>query len=315
MTTQDPFAQAQSAINQLPSMVAPFVAAAQQVANQAGQQFGQGAVQGAQSQAVSNGALAAIGVGGVALLGLIGYAGYATGKKSPAAMASYGEFDMSLPELGRFMMHWHSGQWDPVYKVASFFVDDREYPDNDVVDQAKTSLERDLRKRLSAGPSVNDDDIELAGIVDALGAYLDDRHYQEGAFASFSYSTSDDPVTQVYRAQPDYQDPPRDWAALAPHEPVGIVKELYNLSCTEKAVLGLGAVGVVGALAWILWPSKAQAAPVTVAATPSEAQAAPVTVEQMRDAATAKEFYDAGSFATDPVGFVMNKVASYATGG
>jgi hypothetical protein len=44
MTDQqtDPFAQAQGAINQLPSMVAPFVAAAQQVANQVGQQFGQG---------------------------------------------------------------------------------------------------------------------------------------------------------------------------------------------------------------------------------------------------------------------------------
>jgi len=176
---------------QLAAMAQPFVQqaaaavgqAAQPAVQQAGRDFGKGASEGAQW---SNGTIAAVGVGAVAVLGLVGYAAYVSGQRKPA-FASYGYAELDLHGLGMKMMNWHSGQWDPVYMVASYFVDGKDYPDLDVVSRARTSLYR-LLSKISAkhgvkyGMGDSEEELELDEILSALSSYLE--NHDTGSFAS-----------------------------------------------------------------------------------------------------------------------------------
>jgi len=87
------------------------------------------------------------------------------------------------------MMHWHSGQHDPVYAVASFWIDGKAYPNLDIVRRARTFLLFDLtkaKKRQNGwGPAeeselqsilaVLDNEIgEATPTANAIGAMLDD---------------------------------------------------------------------------------------------------------------------------------------------
>jgi hypothetical protein len=51
---------------------------------------------------------------------------------------------MTLTELGARMQQWHSSQWDPIYMVASLYVDNQPYPDTFVVHAARRNLQHDL---------------------------------------------------------------------------------------------------------------------------------------------------------------------------
>ena len=51
---------------------------------------------------------------------------------------------MDRAELGSRLCNWHSGQWDPVYMVGSFYVGGETYPDREVVEEAISHLETAL---------------------------------------------------------------------------------------------------------------------------------------------------------------------------
>ena len=72
--------------------------------------------------------------------------------------------------IGEIMMGWHAGQSDPVYAVASFYVDGRKHPDRDMVDDARHNL---TRCRPECSP---EDAADLEAAIDALGRYLEDDY-------------------------------------------------------------------------------------------------------------------------------------------
>lgn len=44
------------------------------------------------------------------------------------------------------MLNWHSSMSDPIYAVGSYYVDNRAYPDADIVSQAVLNLSIDLNQ-------------------------------------------------------------------------------------------------------------------------------------------------------------------------
>lgn len=63
---------------------------------------------------------------------------------------------MDRAELGSLLCCWHSGQWDPVYMVGSFYISDEVYPDKEIVQEALSSLETtlDQNRRMLLGEKV-----------------------------------------------------------------------------------------------------------------------------------------------------------------
>lgn len=72
--------------------------------------------------------------------------------------------------IGEIMMGWHSGQSDPVYAVASFYVDGREHPDRDTVEAARDAL------TWCRGKAGSEDAAELEAAIAALGRYADEDY-------------------------------------------------------------------------------------------------------------------------------------------
>ncbi len=81
----------------------------------------------------------------------------------------------NLPRLGLLMHNWHSGMWDPIYMVGSYFVSWKRYPDSDVVDRALTEIERLERQPLKASNKR-----ELRSIAAGLRRYLADEQRGSG---------------------------------------------------------------------------------------------------------------------------------------
>lgn len=50
-------------------------------------------------------------------------------------------------ELGERMLNWHASMSDPIYAVGSYYLDDRIYPEQDVVQGALDGLNQDLEQR------------------------------------------------------------------------------------------------------------------------------------------------------------------------
>lgn len=63
---------------------------------------------------------------------------------------------MDRVELGMRLNQWHSSMHDPIYAVGSFYVDNKVYPDESVVDAALSNLQRDLDQfqRMAKGEAV-----------------------------------------------------------------------------------------------------------------------------------------------------------------
>jgi len=63
---------------------------------------------------------------------------------------------MDRVELGERMLQWHGGQNDPVYAVGSFYLSGKQYPDQEVVEDALANLEAELEQfeRMRAGERV-----------------------------------------------------------------------------------------------------------------------------------------------------------------
>ena len=88
-----------------------------------------------------------------------------------------------LRDIGEKLQHWHASQGDPIYAVGSFFFDGDDYPDLDVVAQAKARLESDLRAFDGDGDRARkngwgaEEREELGELVDFLAGYLKERGY------------------------------------------------------------------------------------------------------------------------------------------
>lgn len=53
---------------------------------------------------------------------------------------------MDRVELGLRLNQWHSSMHDPIYAVGSFYVDNRVYPQKEIVGEAISNLTRDLNQ-------------------------------------------------------------------------------------------------------------------------------------------------------------------------
>jgi len=79
---------------------------------------------------------------------------------------------MNLKRLGLLMSHWHSSQNDPIYAVGSYFVDDEQYPNIEVVERALSGFEEIITNK-SACKYYPEDTLELDEIIESLKEYLD----------------------------------------------------------------------------------------------------------------------------------------------
>lgn len=81
-------------------------------------------------------------------------------------------------DAARVMMLYHSGQFDPIYMVASYFISGKDYPDLDVVSQALGYLERDLDRRDKLKLTESEAH-ELGSTIDFLKLYLKEKGYSD----------------------------------------------------------------------------------------------------------------------------------------
>lgn len=79
--------------------------------------------------------------------------------------------------LGERLCQWHSSMHDPIYAVGSFYVDDKKYPNHEIVDEALTSLRKDRDEfvRMQKGEKV-------AKYNSHYGRWIEDRR----AFAGYT---------------------------------------------------------------------------------------------------------------------------------
>lgn len=101
------------------------------------------------------------------------------GVQDEAAMGELGGETSSLPfvrqKAGLLMQHWHSSQNDPVYAVGSFYFEGKQYPDTEIVSDAKERLENIVE--FHADEYEGDDIRELQMLVEFLEWDLQTNYY------------------------------------------------------------------------------------------------------------------------------------------
>ena len=90
----------------------------------------------------------------------------------------FGQNEMHLSEIGLKMHNWHSGQFDPIYMVGSYFVNGEHYPNLQIVADAADALSLPL-SYLHKRPLPPEDVQELNDLIDALSDYLDHFGFQK----------------------------------------------------------------------------------------------------------------------------------------
>ena len=104
---------------------------------------------------------------------------------------------LTLRQAGEKLLHWHSGM-DAVYAVGSYYVSGKEYPDPEVIEEARDQLARDLPKA-EAGMHgwTRRDAAELRSLVRFLDGKLK-KYKRNGSDDAFDDAFTEEEMREGY---------------------------------------------------------------------------------------------------------------------